>query len=125
MNHRRDQVASQIQRAVQTGLSRGLHDPRVRGLVSVTKVDIDGPLKNAAIYVSVLPQEYADLTIQGLQHAAPRMQSQLGKSIRMRRTPKLTFHLDESHKKQAQFDAALADARVAEEIDEQEEECNP
>ena len=107
---------------MQTVLSRGLHDPRVRGLVSVTKVDVDGALKNAAIYVSVLPQEYADLTVRGLQHAAPRMQSQLSKTVRMRRTPKLTFHVDESLKKQAEFDAALAEARVAE---EQEEEGNP
>ncbi|MHC4080906.1 MAG: 30S ribosome-binding factor RbfA [Planctomycetota bacterium] len=111
MPHRPDQVASIIQRAVQTVLGRGLSDPRIRGLVSVTKVQVDQALSQAAVYVSVLPAEHAVLALQGLQHAAPRIQNQIAKSVQLRRMPRLSFHLDESIKKQAEFDAALAEAR--------------
>ena len=111
MPHRPDQVASLIQRAVQTVLSRGLNDPRIRGLVSVTKVRVDDALSQAAIHVSVLPAERADLSLKGLQHAAPRIRTQIGKAVKLRRMPRLSFHLDESIKKQAEFDAALAEAR--------------
>ena len=44
MPRRPDQVASLIQRAVQAVLGRGLGDPRIRGLVSVTKVRLDHAL---------------------------------------------------------------------------------
>ena len=36
-------------------------------------------------------------------------------AVRMRRTPTLSFHVDQSIKKQAEFDAALAEARDGEE----------
>ena len=111
MPHRPDQVASLIQRAVQTVLSRGLNDPRIRGLVSVTKVHVDDAPFQAAVYVSVLPAEHADLSLKGLQHAASRIRKQIGKAVQLRRMPRLSFHLDESIKKQAEFDAALAEAR--------------
>jgi ribosome-binding factor A len=111
MTHRPDQVASLIQRAVQTVLSRGLSDPRIRGLVSVTRVRVDDALSQAAIYVSVLPAEHADLSLKGLEHAASRIRKQIGKAIQLRRMPRLSFHLDESIKKQAEFDAALAEGR--------------
>jgi ribosome-binding factor A len=111
MTHRPDQVASLIQRAVQTVLGRGLGDPRIRGLISVTRVRVDDALSQAAIYVSVLPDEHADLSLKGLQHAAARIRKQIGKAVQLRRMPRLSFHLDESIKKQAEFDAALAEAR--------------
>ena len=62
MNHRAQQVVSLIRRAVQVVIGRGLHDPRVRGLISVTKVVMDDDLSQATVYVSVLPQEHAALT---------------------------------------------------------------
>ena len=107
MNHRAQQVVSLIRRAVQVVIGRGLHDPRVRGLISVTKVVIDDDLSQATVYVSVLPQEHAALTLHGLRHAAPRIRSQIGRAIRLRRVPRLRFELDDSIKKQAEFEGAL------------------
>jgi ribosome-binding factor A len=111
LTRRPDQVASLIQRAVQAVLSRGLGDPRIRGLVSVTKVRLDHALTQAEVFVSVLPGEHGELTLTGLQHAAPRIQSAVGETVQLRRVPRISFHLDESIKKQAAFDAALAEAR--------------
>ncbi len=51
MSHRTQQVSSIIQRGVQTVIGRGLHDPRVRGLISVTKVVIDADLSQATVFV--------------------------------------------------------------------------
>ena len=103
------QVTSSILRAVQTVLSRGLEDPRVRGLISVTKVLLDQDLSHARVYVSVLPAEHGELTIHGLTHAASRIRSEISKGLRLRRLPRLTFHLDDSIKKQAELEAALKD----------------
>ncbi len=118
-----------ILRAVQSVLGRGLQDPRIRGLVSVTRVSLDQDLSHAAVYVSVLPAENAPLTLKGLQHATPRVQAQVGKAVRMRRVPRLSFHVDESIKQQAEFEAALAEARGDRpdppDEDEEEQEEDP
>jgi ribosome-binding factor A len=109
MSHRQDQLASEIQRSVQTILGRGLSDPRVRGLISVTKVQLSDDLGQARVYVSVLPAEHGTLTIHGLSHAAPRIRRDIGRGARMKRLPMLSFHLDESIKRQAEIEAALGD----------------
>ncbi len=112
MSHRPDQVASLIRKAVQSVLDRGLNDPRVRGLISVTKVNLDDGLSHAVVCISVLPAEQADLTMHGLHHAAPAVRAQIARSVRLRHVPRITFQLDESIKKLARFEADLAESRV-------------
>ncbi len=104
MSHRAEQISSTIQRAVQTVISRGLNDPRVRGLVSVTKVLVDDDLSHATVYVSVMPAEHGALTMHGLRAAAKRIRSEVGNVVRMRRVPRLTFRLDDSIKRHAELE---------------------
>ncbi len=111
MSHRSDQIASVIRQSVQTRLAKGLHDPRIRGLISVTKVALSDDLSQATVFISVMPWDYAELTLHGLRHAAPHLRRQLGQGARLKRLPRLTFRLDESLKRQAELDAALAAVR--------------
>jgi ribosome-binding factor A len=111
MNTRAAQVASTIRRAVQERLARGLNDPRIRGLISVTKVQVSDDLVDARVFVSILPEEAQTLTMHGLRHAAGHLQGQIAHLLRMRRAPRLTFHLDESLKRLARVDAVLAHVR--------------
>jgi ribosome-binding factor A len=105
-----EQVASVLKKAVQDILSRGLSDPRVRGLISVTQVKLSPDYAEAQVWVSVLPDQHAKLSIKGLQHAASHIRSQVSKSVALRRMPRLSFHLDDSLKKQAQVHAAINQA---------------
>ncbi len=111
MPQRTDQVASVIRRAVQAVLSKGLNDPRVRGLLSVTRVEVSDDLARAAVLVSVLPPEQADLTLHGLRHAARHIQIRVREMVRMRRMPRLVFRLDESIKREAGIYSAITEAR--------------
>lgn len=105
-----EQVESLIKRAVQTVLTRGLSDPRVRGLISVTKVKVSPDLANATVWVSVLPEEQAKLSLRGVQHAASHIRSQVSSMVAIRKTPRLSFQLDDSLKKQAAIHAAINQA---------------
>ncbi len=107
MTHRREQITSTIHRAVQTVIGRGLNDPRVRGLVSVTKVLVDDDLSHATVYVSVMPADRGELTMHGLRAAAKRIRSEVGNMVRMRRVPRLTFRLDDSIKRHAELEQSL------------------
>ncbi len=107
MSHRVEPITSTIQRAVQTVISRGLNDPRVRGLVSVTKVVVDDDLAKATVFVSVMPAERGARTMHGLRAAAKRIRRDVGNVIRLRRTPRLSFRLDDSIKRQSELEQSL------------------
>lgn len=112
MGVRTEQIASTLQRQVQLVISRGLHDPRVRGLVSVTGVRVAPDFSEAYIDVSVLPASHAALTMHGLRHAAARIRAEVSRLVAMRRVPRLVFRLDESMKQQAEIEAAVDSTRV-------------
>ncbi|MCH7847239.1 MAG: 30S ribosome-binding factor RbfA [Planctomycetes bacterium] len=107
MSRRTDQIASLIRRAVQSRLSRGLNDPRVRGMISVTQVTVAADLSEAVILISVMPAKHAQLTLRGLQSAATHLRGELGRTARLRHQPRLTFKLDDSMRHAAEAMAAI------------------
>ena len=107
MSRRTDQIASLIRRAVQSRLSRGLNDPRVRGMISVTQVTVAADLSEAVILISVMPAKHAQLTLRGLQSAATHLRGALGRTARLRHQPRLTFKLDDSMRHAAEAMAAI------------------
>ena len=102
-------VASSIQRAIQAALSRGLGDPRIRGLVSVTSVDVSPDLADARVRVSVVPMKYEPRVLRGLESAAGRLRKEISNHARIRRVPKLSFEIDRSIKRQAELEALVSD----------------
>src|SRR4051812_1897982 len=112
MPDRTAQLSSVIRANVQAVLSRGLNDPRVRGLISVTKVEVLPDLSEARIHVSILPAEHSELTMHGLRSAAGHIQREIAPAVTMKRMPRLSFRLDESLKKQAEIDSAITHAAL-------------
>jgi ribosome-binding factor A len=77
-------------------IALGLKDPRV-GFVTVTGVKTSPDLRHAQVYVSVLGSEpeRAD-SLQGLRSAHGYLQRRLADELRLKHTPSLSFHYDES-----------------------------
>jgi ribosome-binding factor A len=73
-----------------------LSDPRI-GFVTVTSVETSPDLRAAKVHVSVLgsEQERAE-TMAGLRSSHGVLQSKIAAETRMKRTPTLTFHYDET-----------------------------
>ncbi len=113
MNRRADQIASLLRPAVQDVLTRGFQDPRIRGLITITKITVSPDLKAATIMISVLPAEKQELTLHGLRAAARHIRHEISEKIDLRYTPDLHFKVDASLKKQAGVFEALA--KVAQE----------
>jgi ribosome-binding factor A len=88
-------------------LSRGLNDPRVQGMVSVTEVLMTPDLSEARVRVSVLPSDRASLTLSGLRAAAGFLRRRVMDETRIARVPRIEFELDDSMKRQAALDEAL------------------
>ena len=73
-----------------------LKDPRI-GFVTVTSVACTEDLREAKIYVSVMGDEKKSRdTLNGLNSSLGFVRSEIGKRIRLRFTPEISFALDTS-----------------------------
>lgn len=110
---RPQRVASAIHRAVQKALEKGLSDPRIRGVITVTGVRVSPDLKHAVIRVSIYPEQHEAIAMHGLQSAARRIRHTVSDEINLPRTPEFRFELDRGLKAQAQvLEALRADAEI-------------
>jgi len=100
---RADRVGDLIRSELADIILRKIKDPRV-GFVTLTGVKVSDDLKHARVFVSVLGDDEAKkASIKGLKSAAHFVQSELGRRLKLRYTPELTFQLDESIEKGAQM----------------------
>ncbi len=108
MSHRLPQIESTLRRAIGTVLQQGLGDPRVTGMITVTRVSVSPDLHEARVFVSVMPESQQELVVHGLRHAAGRIRRTVGEEVSLRTMPRLDFRLDGSLKKQAAVMQAIA-----------------
>lgn len=77
-------------------LLREIKDPRI-GFVTVTDVEVTGDLREAKIYVSIMGgDEQIQSSLEGLHSALGFIRREIGKRIRLRFTPEISFALDNS-----------------------------
>jgi ribosome-binding factor A len=97
-------VASRIQRIAAMVLLRDVADPRVDGLVSITRVETTPDLREARVFLSVLGGTHTPATVlEGIRSAGRHIQAEVADNLALRYAPRLSFHLDESLKKQAEI----------------------
>jgi ribosome-binding factor A len=73
---------------------QSLKDPRI-GFTTVTAVRVSSDLRHARVLVSVLGEQEAQAqTMKGLRSATPHLRTELGRRMRMKYLPELTFELD-------------------------------
>jgi ribosome-binding factor A len=98
-NDRRvSRVAEAIRREVSQMILSDIKDDRVgAGMVSVTGVDVAGDLQHTKIFVSIYGSDEARAeTMEGLKSVTGYVRSELGKRVRLRRTPTVLFVEDKS-----------------------------
>ncbi|MCC6245249.1 MAG: 30S ribosome-binding factor RbfA [Gemmatimonadaceae bacterium] len=109
---RPDRVAEAIREQVATFLAEGAKDPRIRGFVTVTAVDVTRDLRHANVFVSVMGEEDAvKATFVGLASVASHLRSMLGKTLRLRNAPEIHFKEDESIARASRIEELLAQVR--------------
>ena len=107
-NRRADRVAEAIRKEVATFLAEDVKDPRVVGLVTVTGVEVTRDLRQAKVYVSVMGSDTERAaTFDGLNSVAAHLRSRVGRALRLRLAPEITFRLDESMARAARIESLL------------------
>lgn len=110
MSHRIEQLESTLQRTIGQIIARGLSDPRLRGLVSVTQVKLTDDKQTAVVHVSVMPDQFEQGSVRALRHAAKHIRHEVSQRVDARYVPYLDFKLDHSLKKQAEVMDAINEA---------------
>ncbi|WP_317450891.1 30S ribosome-binding factor RbfA [Alkalibacillus aidingensis] len=95
-NLRANRIGEQMKKELGDILSRKIKDPRV-GFVTVTDVRVSGDLQQAKVFISIFgdDQQQED-TLVGLAKSKGFIRSEIGKRIRLRKTPEISFEIDES-----------------------------
>ena len=107
-NRRPDRVAEAIREEIATFLAEGVKDPRVMGFVTVTGVDVTRDLRHAKVYVSVMGSDAEKAaTFDGLAGVAAHLRGRIGRALRLRVAPEITFRPDESVARAARIETLL------------------
>lgn len=86
-----------------------LSDPRI-GFVTVTSVETSPDLRSAKVHVSVLGSEpEREAALVGLRSSHGVLQSKIAAETRMKRTPTLSFHYDDTVEKGMRISQLLDD----------------
>ncbi len=66
------------------------------GFVTVTGAKVSDDLRHATIYLSVLEEKDSEKTVRKLSSSASFIRSELGKRLKMKYVPSLSFRIDDS-----------------------------
>jgi ribosome-binding factor A len=106
---RPDRVAEGIREEVATFLAEDVKDPRITGFVTVTGVDVTRDLRHAKVFVSVMgTDEEKSATFEGLASVASHLRPRVGRALRLRLAPEISFHADESVARASRIETLLA-----------------
>jgi ribosome-binding factor A len=85
-----------LREVIGEAISSELQDPRI-GFVTVTSVETSPDLRSARVFVSVLgPPEQRQATLDGLRSSHGVLQAAIARQMRIKRTPTLSFHYDDT-----------------------------
>ena len=112
MSRRTDRLDEQFREEIGKLLQKGLKDPRVSSLASITRVNITEDLSYAKILVSVMgtDKEKRD-TLVGLNNSAGFIRGVLGKALKIFKVPELKFVLDENLEHAMHIEDILAELK--------------
>jgi ribosome-binding factor A len=109
-----ERVASEVRGILGEVISRDeIKDPRVRGagLITVTHVRVSGDLQHARALFIVHDLDAAAMerVRQGLNHASGYFRQAIGRRLRMKVAPAVTFEIDKVFEQAARVEALLRD----------------
>ncbi len=85
-----------LREVIGSAIATELEDPRI-GFVTVTSVETSPDLRAARVYVSVLGNAAErEATLAGLRSSHGVIQAKIAREMRIKRTPTLSFHYDET-----------------------------
>lgn len=97
MSRRTDRINGLLRQEISQLLSRDLNDPRLSGVVSITRVETSADLRVSNVYVSVLGgTDDKQSVLKGISSAGGFIRREMRDRLSLKYIPDLRFTLDES-----------------------------
>lgn len=106
-SNRLGRIDEELKKEISNIINYELNNPKVTGMISVTRAKITPDLKYAQIYVSILNSKNVKETLANLKKSSGYIRTEIAKRINLRITPELIFILDDSMEYGAKIDQIL------------------
>ncbi|MCG8380780.1 MAG: 30S ribosome-binding factor RbfA [Gammaproteobacteria bacterium] len=103
-------VADQIQRELADILRKGVKDPRLPEMVTISDVSVSRDLSVATIYFTLVDEERRQDADFVLNRAAGFIRTELSRRIQLRSVPQLRFRYDDSIEKGEHIESLIQSA---------------
>ena len=102
--HRTGRLGEEIKKIISELLVRGLKDPRLSAMISVTAVEVTNDGSYATVFLSVLglnpddekAEKQQQDTLDALNSAKGFIRKEIGRQVKLRHVPDLIFKIDKS-----------------------------
>jgi ribosome-binding factor A len=117
-------VAEEIKKELADIIRNNMKDPRVKGLVSVTHVDVSRDISTATVYISSLGSmdEQNDM-VKAIKQAGGYIRGELSNRMNLRFIPELVFKIDHSIQTGARINQLLNEQKAEQRGPEREKEA--
>ncbi|HHY70475.1 MAG TPA: 30S ribosome-binding factor RbfA [Thermoanaerobacterales bacterium] len=117
---RSDRIAEEIKKVISQIISNDLKDPRIDGLISVTKVDVTKDLRHATIFISFYGDKTKkDSNFEVIKNAKGYIRRELASRIRMKYIPEISFKMDESIEYAIRINKLLEEVKVQDQAEKE------
>ena len=115
-SHRPQRLGEEVRKVVSEMLLRGdLKDPRFKGMIGISGVDVSADGSYATLYITSLSytpgvemtSEEKQGIIDAFNHSSGYIRSTIDKAVKVRYVPELIFKFDESFEYGAKMDKIL------------------
>ena len=111
--HRKFRIEEEVKKEIAEIIRNEMKDPRVKGLVSVTHVEVARDMRHATVFLSCLgTEEEQEQSIKAFRQAAGFIRGELAARMSIRYTPELHFKNDPSISVGVRINALLAKAAM-------------
>jgi len=94
---RQEKLKKTFKKEISTLLREKIQDPRIRDeFLTITDVEFSKDLKRATVYIYIHDKAKKEIVFKGLKSATKFIQEEIGRVMRLRYTPILTFKEDKS-----------------------------
>jgi ribosome-binding factor A len=108
---RTERLSDLVREEISRLLLREIKDPRI-GFVTITEASVSPDLHYVKVFVSVLGEEAArDASLLALRSASGFIQRALFRNLRLKHSPVVTFHLDDSMERGERIERVLRQIR--------------
>ena len=104
---RLNRINVEIRELISEIIQYELNDPRLDGIITVLKVEVDNELEYAQTYVSIYNSKDEEQTFQALQSCAGYIRKLLSKRLTLRTVPAIKFIRERGNEYREKIDQIL------------------